>query len=166
MPFRLVAVEDEPEIAELLRVVLTCPQIVLYGAVTGREGLELIHEIRPHLVVLDVMLPGEMDGWQVFDTLRANPDFHALPIIILTVLRERVERRAAFRDNMLNQYVSKPFDTPVLRAHVERMLGQADLWQAPSRSVRDVIGLLHDANEALDLERRRRRRKGPDQPPS
>lgn len=151
MPYRLVVVEDEVEIADLLRVVLACPQVELYVATNGREGLALIEDIDPDLAILDVMLPGEWDGWDVFDALRANPRFHDLPVIILTVLRQQAERLPLFRDSMLNQYLTKPFDTLALRGHVERMLGQPRLWRAPSRSLRDVFGLLSEVTEALDL---------------
>ncbi|MCZ2098593.1 MAG: response regulator [Anaerolineae bacterium] len=152
MPYRLVVVEDEAEIADLLRVVLTCPQVELYAAANGREGLALIEDIGPDLAILDVMLPGEWDGWDVFDALRASLRFRDMPVIILTVLRQQAERHPLFRDNMLNQYLTKPFDTMALRGHVERMLGQPGLWRTPSRPLRDVFGLLSEAAEALDLD--------------
>jgi len=153
MPYRLVAIEDESEIADLLRVVLSCPQIELYTAATGREGLALIEEIRPDLALIDVMLPGDLNGWQVFDMLRADPAYAALPVIILTVLRQQAERRALFRDDRLNLHLTKPFDTPVLRGHIERMLGHPDLWRPPSAPLRDVFGVLRKATESLKLDR-------------
>jgi len=152
MPYRLVVVEDEAEITDLLRVVLTCPQVEMYAATNGPEGLALIEDVCPDLAILDVMLPGELDGWDVFDALRASPRFHAMPVIILTVLRQQADRHPLFRDNMLNQYLTKPFDTLALRGHIERMLGQPGLWRAPSRPLRDVFGLLSEAAEALDLD--------------
>lgn len=153
MPYRLVAVEDEIEIAELLRLVLACPQVELYTAATGREGLHLIEDVRPDLAILDVMLPGDLDGWDVFDALRADPAFEALPIIVLTVLRQQPERRELFRDAAHNLFLAKPFDTLVLRGHIERMLGHPHLWRTPSAPLRDVFGLLRDATQALDLDR-------------
>lgn len=154
MAFQLVAIEDEPEIAELLRVVLTSPSVELSFAATGNEGLALIRQVRPDLAILDVMLPGELDGWDVFDTLRADPAFASLPVLMLTVQRHPAERAHLFADDGINQYLTKPFDPLVLRDRIERMLGQRDLWRKPSMSVRSVLGVLNQAAEALDLDRR------------
>ncbi len=153
MVYRLVAVEDEPEIAELLRVVLAAPGVDLAIAPSGDEGLTLIREARPDLAILDVMLPGEQDGWDVFDTLRADPAFERLPVLMLTVQRHPGPRAPLFANSAVNQYLTKPFDPLVLRSHVERLLGQRDLWPRPSAPVRSVLGVLNQATEALDLDR-------------
>jgi len=154
MAFQLVAVEDEPEIAGLLGVVLASPHLTLHTAGTGSSGLALIRETGPNLVILDVMLPGKLDGWDVFDALRADPDFASTPVIMLTVLRHPGERLLQFADNALNQYLTKPFDPLTLRGHIDRMLGQPGLWPTPSASFRSVLGVLNEAAEALDLDRR------------
>lgn len=154
MVCRLVAIEDEPEIADLLRVVLASPHVELRTAGTGAEGLALIRDARPELAILDVMLPGGADGWDVFDALRADPAFAAMPVIMLTVQRHPGQRAPLFADDTLNQYLTKPFNPLTLRGHIERMLGRPGLWPAPSASFRSVLGVLSQAAEALDLERR------------
>ena len=151
---RLVAVEDEPAIADLLRVVLASPRVTLRTAGTGVEGLALIRDARPDLAILDVMLPGGADGWDVFDALRADPAFAAMPVIMLTVQRHPGQRTPLFADDTLNQYLTKPFNPLTLRGHIERMLGQPGLWPAPSASFRGVLAVLNQAADALDLERR------------
>lgn len=154
MAYRLVAVEDEPEIADLLRVVLASPRVELLTAGTGAEGLALIREVEPDLAILDVMLPGGLDGWDVFDAMRAAPAFETTPVIVLTVQRHPGAHLHLFADGALNQYLTKPFDPLTLRGHIERMLGRPGLWPVPSASFRSVLGVLNQAAEALDLERR------------
>ena len=152
--FRLVAIEDEPEIAELLRVVLASPSVELSIAGSGDEGLTLIRQVRPDLAILDVMLPGALDGWDVFDALRADPAFAGLPVLMLTVQRHPAQRAHLFSGDGINRYLTKPFDPLVLRDLIERMLGQRDLWRKPSTSMRSVLGVLNQAAEELDLDRR------------
>lgn len=153
MAYRLVAVEDEPEIAELLRVVLASPDVELAIAASGDEGLVLIRDTRPDLAILDVMLPGERDGWDVFDALRADPAFENMPVLMLTVQRQPVQRAHLFASSQVNHFLTKPFDPLVLRSHIERLLGQRGLWPRPSASMRSVLGVLNQATEALDLDR-------------
>lgn len=127
MAYNVVSIEDEHEIVELLRVVLRHPEINVYPAENGEAGLALLRQIRPDLVILDIMMPG-MDGWAVYDTIRSDPDLCDLPVIILSVLQERIERKRAFASSDIDVYVTKPFDTVRLRGEIGRLLGRDDLW--------------------------------------
>lgn len=134
MVFKVVSVEDEPEIAELLRIVLGNPEIEVHTADNGRDGLALVRSLKPDLVVLDVMMPGGMNGWDIYDAIRTSPDTHKIPVIMLSVLREKAERRQAFAGSEIDLYMTKPFDTLRLRKEVERMLGKGGLWQTPRQT--------------------------------
>jgi len=130
MGFKVVSVEDEPEIAELLKIVMRSPAIELYHADNGPDGLALIRTIRPDLVMLDVMLPG-INGWAVYDAIRADATLHTTPVIMLSVLRETPERRQAFARSTIDVYMTKPFDTIRLRREIERLLDHTGLWPRP-----------------------------------
>ena len=126
--YRVVMVDDHREISQLLGIVLRHPALDLHVAEDGFEGLRLIREVQPDLVMLDVMMPG-MSGWEVYDAVRADPDLGETPIIILTVVPEQAERRRRFTDSARDLYVTKPFDTLTLRREIERMLGGISLWR-------------------------------------
>ncbi|NDJ76678.1 MAG: response regulator [Chloroflexi bacterium] len=130
MVFTVVSVEDELEIAELLRVVLDSPEIELHTVDNGVDGLAVIRKLQPDLVMLDVMMP-EMSGWDVYDAIRADDQLKDTPVIMLTVMSEKPERRQEFAGSTIDLYVTKPFDTIRLRREVEQMLGQRGIWEMP-----------------------------------
>jgi DNA-binding response OmpR family regulator len=138
---KVVSVEDEPEIAELLRVVLDNPEIELVSEDNGTDGLALIRSLHPDLIMLDVMLPGELNGWDVYDAIRADPELTRTPIIMLTVLPEEPDRRRAFRGSAIDMYITKPFDALRLRSEVERLLGRRGLWRPPQPHIARAFGI-------------------------
>jgi CheY-like chemotaxis protein len=125
--FSVVMVDDHCEISQLLGLVLRHPAVDLYAAQDGQEGLDLIQQVQPDLIMLDVMMPG-MNGWEVYDTVRADPRFSQTPIIILTVVPQYAVQPRRFPDGGRDLYMTKPFDTLVLRREIERLLGDVSLW--------------------------------------
>ncbi|HVO69180.1 MAG TPA: response regulator [Aggregatilineaceae bacterium] len=138
MDYRVVLVEDETAIVELLGIVLAHPHIELHAAYNGLDGLALIRRVKPDLVMLDVMLPG-MDGWEVYDAIRVTPSLVQTPVIMISVVPERPERRQAFLRSEIDLYVTKPFDALRLRRAIAHMLGGEELWGPPSPEVLDVF---------------------------
>jgi two-component system OmpR family response regulator len=110
---RVLVVDDEPNILELLTAALRLSGFEVRGVDTGAEALSSAAEFRPHIVVLDVMLPDE-DGFEVARKLRAGGD--AVPVLFLTA-RDAVEDRIAGLTAGGDDYVTKPFslDEVVLR---------------------------------------------------
>lgn len=149
MVCKVVSVEDEPEITELLGVVLQNPEIDLHTADNAQDGLDIIRRIKPDLIMLDVMMPGDMNGWDIFDTIRADPALQQTPIIMLSVMREQPERRQEFRNSPINLYLNKPFDTVRLRREIERMLDRPGLWAPPKPPVARVFSAFDSAEQAL-----------------
>jgi DNA-binding response OmpR family regulator len=136
--YRVVLVEDETAIVELLGIVLAHPQIELHTAYNGIDGLALIRQVRPDLVMLDVMIPG-MDGWAVYDAVRADPLLRQTPVIMVSVIHTQPEHRQASKRSEIDLYVTKPFDALRLRGEITRMLGSEDLWGPPSPEVLQVF---------------------------
>jgi CheY-like chemotaxis protein len=135
MVCKVVSIEDEPEIAELLRIVLASPEIEIYSCDNGPDGVVLVRACKPDLVILDIMLPG-MNGWAVYDAIRADEALKMTPIVMLSVLREEPGRRQAFVGSPIDLYVTKPFDTVRLRSDIERMLGRKGIWPVTKPLVR------------------------------
>jgi signal transduction histidine kinase/DNA-binding response OmpR family regulator len=79
----VVAIDDDPLAIELIRANLETEGWTVLGAATGQEGLELIRERQPSAVLLDLLMPG-MDGFEVIEALRAEPDTKTIPVVILT----------------------------------------------------------------------------------
>ena len=82
-PHTVVAIDDDPLAIELVRASLEPEGWTVLGAATGQEGLTLIRERQPSAVLLDLLMPG-MDGFEVVEALRADPDTKSVPVVILT----------------------------------------------------------------------------------
>lgn len=105
---RVLLVEDDPGVRELLLEILLLHGFETRGLPTGGEGLREARDWRPDALVLDVMLP-DMDGFQVCRSLRADPETTQLPVVILTSLQESSGRQRAFAAGA-DRFVAKPFD--------------------------------------------------------
>ncbi|MEP7288569.1 MAG: response regulator [Chloroflexota bacterium] len=126
MSIIIVSIEDEKEITELLSIVLKSPGVEIVESNLASEGLELVRTLHPALVIVDIVLP-DMDGWLVYDAIRADPEISGTPIIMLTGLRREFQTRRLFRNSPIDIYLTKPFDTLQLRRQIETMLNQ-QIW--------------------------------------
>ena len=79
----VVCIEDEPEMIDLVRLILGRKGFELIGAVGGREGLQKVREVKPDLVLLDLMMP-EVDGFTVLSTMKEEPEIADIPVIVIT----------------------------------------------------------------------------------
>jgi len=100
-------------------------QYTVSTATSGPEALRMIDEHRPDLVVLDYKMTG-MDGLAVMKALRAKPETHLLPVLMLTAMTDEPSTRAGF-DAGVTDYVTKPFSFPQLTARVRACLARAQL---------------------------------------
>jgi DNA-binding response OmpR family regulator len=126
MPVTIISIEDETEMAEFLGVALTGPDIQIVSSGTALDGLELVRELHPALVLIDIVLP-DMDGWSVYDAIRTDPELVGTPVIMVTGLRREFQPRRLFRSTARDAYLTKPFDTAQLRSLIEQMLG-VHIW--------------------------------------
>ena len=125
---RLLLVDDDPEIRTSVRVgfELQWRDVEILEAATGAEGLRLVEERRPDLVLLDVGLP-DLDGFAVLRELRA---FTAVPVIMLTARDEPIDRVRGLEAGA-DDYIAKPFDHLELMARVRAVLRRLDV-KAPA----------------------------------
>jgi DNA-binding response OmpR family regulator len=121
-PKLVVYIEDEPELIDLLRLILKNENIDVKGIARGRAGLELVRQSLPDLVVLDLMLP-DMTGWDVFWEMQHDPALRNIPVIVVTVRTEGIREGVWPQMEQLAGYVIKPFTVAELREAVKRALG-------------------------------------------
>ncbi|MDR0953400.1 MAG: response regulator [Elusimicrobiota bacterium] len=119
---RIVVVEDERDILELINLILTRAGYEVYLCDNGRNALDLIKKVRPHLVVLDVMLPG-MDGKAIVAAMAADEDLQTTSVMITSALEESAK---IFSGNpLVKDFCFKPFRTSVLLEKVKKIMGDA-----------------------------------------
>ena len=104
---RILVIEDNDSLREEISVVLEIEGYAVATAENGRIGLERIKEVRPDLVICDLMMP-EMDGFETLKAIRADPEIEALPVIILTAREERQDMRRGMELGA-DDYIMKPF---------------------------------------------------------
>lgn len=132
----VLVVEDDSNIAELLRLYLEKEGYRVLTAADGLKGVELFRTGEPDLVLLDIMLPG-LDGWGVCRTIRQSSQ---VPIIMLTARGEERDELQGFSLGV-DEYISKPFSPKILVARVEAILRRTS---AGASDVTEVGGIVLD----------------------
>ena len=105
---RILMVEDQPDIRKLIRMTLEFEDYEVHEAEDGETGLERALALKPDLVLLDVMLPGSMDGLEVCRRIRAQPGASRLPVLMVTARGMATDVEAA-REAGADEYLFKPF---------------------------------------------------------
>ncbi len=103
----VLVVDDDPLILEVLRTVLDLEEFRVTTATDGEEGLALLAQDRPDVLVCDVMMPG-LDGFEVCRRVKADPATARLPVVLLTA-RDRAEDKRAGEEAGCDAYLTKPF---------------------------------------------------------
>ncbi len=120
----VLLIDDDPAMTELLSVFLKANGFDALIANNGREGLSLLRERSPRLVILDLMMP-DMDGWQV---CKAAREFTSVPILILSALDEP-SIVASVLDMGADDFLTKPCPSAVLVAHLRKLVRRTDPFQ-------------------------------------
>ena len=118
---RILAVDDQRHIARLVQYHLERAGYDVTLAYDGAEALEKVREIRPDLVILDVMMPG-INGFEVLHRLKEDPDTEPIPVIMLTAKSESDDALEGY-DRGAQWYLSKPIDPTELLTFVNNVLG-------------------------------------------
>ena len=124
MAFRVVYLEDEPDMRELVRLILARRSVEYHTASGGLQGLELIRSTLPQLILLDLMMP-ELGGWEVYDILKNTPELTDIPVVIITARGEFEERLQNVRAAPnADDYILKPFGPGQLLDVVDRVMAR------------------------------------------
>jgi DNA-binding response OmpR family regulator len=117
---RILIVDDDPDMVDLLRLTLTKAGYAARSAATGKEALQKARRSPPDLMVLDLLLPG-INGLSVCQQLRRDPATAAMPILMITVLPGQFPRLAGL-ENGADAYLNKPFEMEELVSCVGDLL--------------------------------------------
>ena len=118
---KIVYVEDELEMIDLVKLILSRKGYEVICAAGGREGLDIIQEMVPDLVLLDLMMP-DIEGWDVYQQIRANDATKHIPVIVVTAKAQNIDKVLGLHIAKVNDYISKPFSPQDLVASVEKVL--------------------------------------------
>jgi DNA-binding response OmpR family regulator len=116
----VLVVEDDPVILRLLEVNFTMEGFEVLSAADGREALERARVDRPDIVVSDIMMPN-MNGFELLEAMRADPDVAGIPIILLSAKAQTDDVRAGL-DAGADDYITKPFEPLELVERVTKLL--------------------------------------------
>ncbi|HXK25582.1 MAG TPA: response regulator [Myxococcota bacterium] len=133
MADRILVVDDEPDLLELVRINLRQAGYEVETAETGRDALDLLRRSPPDLVVLDLMLP-DVSGTEICRRMRSDPELAELPIIMLTAKADEVDRVVGLELGA-DDYVTKPFSPRELTLRVRAVLRRRKPPAPPSESL-------------------------------
>jgi two-component system, OmpR family, response regulator VicR len=120
---RVVYIEDEQEMIDLVRLILNRRGYEIIGANGGREGLDTVRKTLPDLVLLDLMMP-DMDGWDVYQQMKAEEATQHIPVIVVTAKAQSIDKVLGLHIAKVDDYISKPFSPQELVDSVEKVLAR------------------------------------------
>jgi two-component system response regulator MtrA len=119
MAIKLLVIDDDSAVTDLLSLLLKSNCFEVTATNNSTEGLGMIRDVSPDVVILDLMMP-EMDGWQICKAVR---EFSPVPIIILSALNDP-SMIASVLDAGADDYLTKPTPSRVLIAHINRLINR------------------------------------------
>jgi len=122
-PKHILCVEDEAEMIDLIRLILSRKGYQVSGAAGGQAGLEKIRKELPDLVLLDLMMP-DLGGWEVYQQMKADEKMKDIPVIIVTAKAQSIDKVLGLYIAKVEDYIAKPFSPSELIASVEHVLAR------------------------------------------
>jgi len=120
---QILCIEDDEEMIDLIRLILTRKGFEVRGASSGAAGLEKIRNEKPDLVLLDLMMP-EMDGWEVYQQIKSDEATQNIPVIVVTAKAQSIDRVLGLHIAKVDDYISKPFSPQELLDSIESVLNR------------------------------------------
>ncbi|MEW6160296.1 MAG: response regulator transcription factor [Verrucomicrobiota bacterium] len=135
---KILVVDDEPDVVDLLRVNLEGAGFEVLEAADGSTALRKAQDKLPNLIILDLMLPVR-DGFEICKELRAHPDTRSIPVLMLTAKASEIDRVLGFEFGA-DDYVTKPFSPRELILRVKALLRRSEGPVEPAERIQ--IGIL------------------------
>ncbi len=120
----VACIEDQPDIVELIELILKRKNFAVLKAYDGDEGLEMVRQHKPDVILLDLMMPG-LDGWKFHAAVREDPELSHIPVIYVTARASAEERLRALEEEGAAAYIIKPFSPRELVQIIEEVLANA-----------------------------------------
>ena len=123
IPRTVVYIEDDLEMIDLVSLILNRKGFQVKGAQGGRNGLDLVIQSPPDLILLDLMMPG-MDGWEVYQQIKANEKIRHIPVIVITAKAQDIDKVLGLHIAKVDDYICKPFRPQELLESIERIINR------------------------------------------
>lgn len=122
---RILCIEDEPEMIDLIRLILGRKGFDVSGASGGQDGIYKVRSEKPDLVLLDLMMPF-MDGWEVYQQMKADEATKDIPVIVVTAKAQSIDKVLGLHIAKVDDYIAKPFSPKELIDSVERVFAKKE----------------------------------------
>jgi len=119
---KILIVDDQPEVRELVEVTLRVEDYNILQAKNGKKAIEIVKAEKPDLIIMDIMMPGELDGLEATRIIKNDPETNDCKIIMLTAKGQQADREKGFEAGA-DDYFVKPFSPLELIKTVEEVLG-------------------------------------------
>jgi DNA-binding response OmpR family regulator len=120
---QVVYIEDEQEMIDLVRLILSRKGYEVIGANGGRQGLDLVRQQIPQLILLDLMMP-DLDGWDVYQQIKADDAVRRIPVIVITAKAQSIDKVLGLHIAKVDDYISKPFSPQELIESVDKVMAR------------------------------------------
>ncbi|HEX7557061.1 MAG TPA: response regulator [Leptolinea sp.] len=117
---RIIYIEDDQDMIDLVSLILNQRGYSVKGACGGVKGLEMVASESPDLVLLDLMMP-DLDGWDVYQQMKAQAKTRNIPVIIITAKTQAIDRVLGLKIAKVDDYICKPFSPNELIASIDRL---------------------------------------------
>ena len=121
IPRTVVYIEDDLEMIDLVSLILNRKGFQVKGAQGGRNGLDMVIQNPPDLILLDLMMPG-MDGWEVYQQMKADEATKNIPVIVVTARAQSIDKVLGLHIAKVDDYIAKPFSPQELLNSVDNVL--------------------------------------------
>ena len=119
---RVLLIDDDQSNLEFMRQVMRIEGHELAWAADGKQGLTLLGQFQPQLIICDVVMP-HLGGYAVLETVRADPQFSEVPVLLFSAAMDEEARAMGLRRGA-TEVLAKPFDLEQVRSAIRRCLGQ------------------------------------------
>ena len=126
---KILCIEDEPQMIDLIKLILETKGYEVLGAEGGQAGLEMMRSERPDLILLDLMMP-EMDGGDVFHHMKEEVELRDIPVVVVTAKAAPIDKVLWINVAKVDDYVTKPFGPRELVESVEKVLAKYEAQSA------------------------------------
>ena len=126
MKHKIIIIDDDIDLVEILRIVLESHSYTVIDAQDGDRGFKLIEREKPDLVILDVMMRTEDEGFIIAKKIRSTPLIADIPIILLTAVAQQTGYQYNKNDEILrvNEFIEKPVMPNTLIGYIKKYLGE------------------------------------------
>ena len=121
---RALIIDDDPDTVDLIKIIFRNAGMDVVGAFSGKEAIQKCSDSVPSVILLDLMMP-DMDGWDVYQQMKADELTRGIPVIVVTAKAQNIDKVLGLHIAKVDDYISKPFSPQELLDSVEKVLANS-----------------------------------------